>query len=195
MSVTADIISTQQPGTRALLLRAARAAGIGSLAGALAGVVWGVLARGAMRIIALAMYHYPSFSLEGTLMIVVLGVITGSIVGVIYAGLRWMLPWRRAWKGLTLCIALLLTLGALLYGGPLVQEGSRAVRPLATALFAASLVIWGALIELLYQPLDRRLLNGRQGRAAAIASAILLALPPLLAVAMFSAQALGVFEE
>lgn len=176
------------------LMRAARAIGVGSLAGALSGLAWGALARLAMRLIAREMGQLPSFSLGGTLIILVLGIIVGSIIGAVYAGLRPLLPRRRVWKGVALGLVVLGTLGIQLYNGPLVEEGSPEVRALAVALFGGSLLIWGGLIEALYQPLDRRLLPGGQGRLAALASGVALALPLLFAAALVAAQLLGVFE-
>lgn len=195
MSASTDIMASNRPTARVLLLRYARAVGIGSLAGALSGIVWGVLARIAMRLIAQAMQHRPSFSLEGTLGILIIGAMLGGMIGVIYAGLRRILPWGRIWKALILGVALLLTIGMLLYAGPLVQEGRPEVVPLAMALFGGSLLIWGGLIEALYQPLDRRLLNGTQGRIASIITGIVMALPPLLFVAVLTAEQLGLMEE
>lgn len=186
---------SQPIGIRALLRSGARAAGVGSLAGALSGIAWGLLARGAMRLIAREMRRLPSFSIAGTLLIISLGVVIGTLIGIAYAGLRPLVPGGRVWKGLALGVALLLTIGVLLYLGPLVQEGNPQVAALATGLFAASLLAWGALLEALYQPLDRRLLRPSRTRARSIIDTALLALPALFSAAILAAAQLGSFEE
>lgn len=195
MSVTSEAPAIEMRSARTRLLRAVRSAAVGSLAGALSGIVWALLARGAMRLIARAMRRLPSFSLEGTLLIVMLGFILGTAIGIVYAGLRRLLPWGRAWKALAAGVALLATIGVLLALGPLLQEGNPQVAGLAAVLFGASLLVWGGLLEALYQPLDRRLLAGSHGRAMSIAGGIALALPTLLSAAALAAAQAGLLEE
>jgi hypothetical protein len=190
----ASTLAVAQPTARELVTRAARAIGIGSLAGALAGLLWGAMARGAMRLIAREMRQFPSFSWQGTLMILVMGLILGCLAGIVYAGVRRMLPWRRWWRGLTMGVILVLTLGALIYAGPLVEEGNPQVKTLATLLFGTSLLIWGVLIELFYQPLDRRLLHGSHSPLVTQFMQIGLALVPICSIGLLVAGQMGVFE-
>ena len=65
---------------------------LGVLAGMLGGVVAGVGARIAMRVVALIASGVGSFSLGGTLAILLFGVIVGMPFGALFVGVRRWLP-------------------------------------------------------------------------------------------------------
>ena len=73
---------------------------LGLLAGMLGGVVAGVGARIAMRVVALIASGVGSFSLGGTLAILLFGVIVGMPFGALFVGVRRWLPGAAMWKGL-----------------------------------------------------------------------------------------------
>lgn len=160
-----------------------RASGIVLLAGMVGGVVWGVGARAAMRVVALAAGHRPDFSWAGTLGILLLGAFCGILVSLPYLAVRRVIPggWRRRALGYGL-LALLL-LAAPVYLSPQFQEESRFTGQLglAIALFAPLLVVFGATVAGAYEALDRRLLRAGQGRAATVLGVTLLLLPVLFA--------------
>ncbi len=155
-----------------------RQAGIGVLAGLLGGVVWGVLARIAMRIMALAAGQYPEFSIAGSLGIVAVGAIVGALLGLLYTPARRFLPrapFRRVLAG---GIFALLIWGLPFYLGPFLEEGDPSLAWLALIMFEGILVILGVCMELSFASLDRRLPAVRQPRSlisslAALASPII----------------------
>jgi hypothetical protein len=158
-----------------------RAGGIALLSGLVGGLVWGIGARAAMRVVALAVGQRPEFSWEGTFMIVAATAFAGAVTG-----LGYLLPqqWvRGGWfrKGLILGGLVLLIHGYLLYQSPpfqseLAQLGHDAL-PITVALFAPLLINYGIIVAATYTWLDRRLLLVRHGRLATWFGITLLLLP------------------
>jgi hypothetical protein len=86
---------------------------LGVLVGALGGVAAGVGARIAMRIVALIATGSGSFSVEGTLAILVLGAMLGVPLGLLFVGVRRWLPGKPWLKGLIFGVV-----GALVFVAP-----------------------------------------------------------------------------
>ncbi len=172
-----------RPRGGVLLLRAARVAGTGATAGMLAGLVWGIGARGAMRVMALAAHQHPEFSLAGTVMILVVGLILGMPLGLLYSAARPKLPPAR-WARASIAGALtLMILGYPFYAGPLREEAVLRHQWLALLMFFGLLVLLGVLIEVAYVPIERRVAAGTRRVAVAmvLASGTALAFSPVLA--------------
>ncbi len=161
-----------------------RASGIVLLAGMIGGVVWGVGARAAMRVVALAAGHRPDFSWGGTLGIVLLGAFCGVLVSLPYLAVRRVVPggWRR--RALAYGLLALLLLAAPVYLSPPFQQESKSTGQLglAIALFAPLLSVFGASVAGVYEALDRRLLRAGQNRAVTVLGVALLLLPVLYTV-------------
>lgn len=161
-----------------------RAAGIALLGGMAGGVVWGIGARAAMRVIALVAHQRPEFSWGGTLAILLLGAFGGIAVSLPYLAVRRFVPggWLR--RGLIFGVIALLALGYLVYQSPPFQDESAATGQLwlAIALFAPLLVIYGTVVAAVYEPLDRRLLRGQSGRLQSALAVALLLLPVIYEV-------------
>jgi hypothetical protein len=73
---------------------------IGLRAGAAAGVVLGLGARLAMRVVAVISNRAPEISVEGTLGILMIGILIGLVSGLIFMALRRYIPGRGLVKGL-----------------------------------------------------------------------------------------------
>jgi hypothetical protein len=161
------------------LYSALRVVGIVLLSGMLGGVVWGIGARGAMRVIALAAEHYPEFSWGGTLMILMLGACMGILISLPYLAVRRL--FRRGWlqRGLLYGLLVLLALGYLVYLSPPFQGevAETGELGLAIALFAPLLVIYGIVVAAVYEFLDQRILRTTQRHIVAALSIGLLILP------------------
>jgi len=149
-----------------------RKAGIGLLAGLIGGMVWGIGARIAMRIVALAAHKPTEFSLEGTALILLVGAFFGIPLGLLFAGVMTYLPGAGHRKGLSFGLLVLLIMAAPFYLGPLAAEAPLGLRFLGIAMFAALFVVCGTAVELAYQQLDRRLLTGAQRGLAAVFSCV-----------------------
>jgi hypothetical protein len=91
------------------VLPALHEATAGLLTGAAAGIVLGIGARLAMRMVAIATHFHPSASVEGTLGIILLGIIIGAAAGLIFAPLRHYLP-SSQWCGPLYGVAVMLLL-------------------------------------------------------------------------------------
>lgn len=111
----------------------------GALGGALlVGVLAGLLARAAMRVVALATAVEPHLSVTGTTMIVVV-----FVLGALLAAVGAMLPVRLGWRLLVAAPGVLLVL--LGVAGPGVSEVTTALTAPATATGADLLVVGAAL--------------------------------------------------
>ena len=106
---------------------------VGLVAGALVGGIGGRLA---MRLVVVIGGLEPSFSIEGTVGIMVIAAIFGLIVGLIYGVVRPFIPVRGLWKGLAfgLVLAALISLPFFLAPGGELNLVSPAV---GAALFGA----------------------------------------------------------
>ena len=72
----------------------------GISAGFLSGLVLGIGLRLAMRLVALAAGREPLFTLGGTLMIIMVGVVFGAIFGLLFAAMRQWFPGTTLAKGI-----------------------------------------------------------------------------------------------
>ena len=159
-----------RPRGGVLLLRAARVAGTGADSRACwPAWVWGIGARGAMRVMALAAHQHPEFSLAGTVMILVVGLILGMPLGLLYSAARpKKLPPAR-WARASIAGALtLIILGYPFYAGPLREEAVLRHQWLALLMFFGLLVLLGVLVEVAYVPIERRVAAGTRRVAVAM---------------------------
>jgi hypothetical protein len=134
------------PGHYALKL------GIGLAAGAVGGVVAGLGARLAMRGVALAAGLETSFTLGGTLVIVIFGLMLGTPFGVGFMALRSLLPGAGAWKGLVYGLLLFVVFlappllfyreGEALLASPLIGVSLFAPLPLAYGITVAGAALF-----------------------------------------------------
>lgn len=161
--------------------------GIGLAVGAIAGmVIGGGGARVAMRVVALLGEGQPSFTLGGTMLIVIMGAVLGAVGGLGFALLRWALRLGRESSPLNNIVA-----GAA-YGGALavlvalpfflapVGELSLATPLVGAALFSWIPLAYGLVLGVAAPLLERRI-NAAQrtvglGWLAAFGLALVLAL-------------------
>jgi hypothetical protein len=151
-------------------MRYIRAAGIGACAGLAAGLFWAVLARLAMRIMALLAGRTPEFSLEGTLLILLVGAFIGIPAGLLFVAIRRFLPGTARTKALGFGLLVLLVLGYPFYVGPLRGEAVLGHETLAFVMFEGLLLVFGVAMAALAMWLDRRVpaAKGRLSRAFAV---------------------------
>ncbi len=124
--------------------------------GALAGVVvGGVIARLSMRVVALLLGTSGSFSLEGTVGILIIGGVFGVIFGALYPLLRPIFPMARLWQG-----AVYGALWSLLVAIPFFNpEGELAlISPwIGAALFVPIPILQGVGTAWLYAQVEQRM--------------------------------------
>ncbi|MGI8424727.1 MAG: hypothetical protein ACR2NO_11575 [Chloroflexota bacterium] len=133
-----------------------RATTVGLLSGALAGLLVGVGARIAMRLIALAGSQPPVLNIGGTLTVLVTGIAYGIAGGVIYGAVRERLPGTGASKGLAFGLLVLLLFGPVYFLAD--QVGELHVAPLVDiATFSLLFVLGGVIIGVAAESLERRL--------------------------------------
>ncbi len=133
-----------------------RTAGLWLLLAASAGVVLGVAARIAMRLIALQAGVSSGFSLGGSVEVVLLGAVLGTPVALAFWACRlyWRLP---AWSGVLLALGLFAILA--LWPTPAARGALAATTdaPVVTAvIFAAAFLAYGVVLELLWRLLPSR---------------------------------------
>jgi len=131
-----------------------RAGAIGLLSGLIGGVMWGVGARIAMRIVALAAHQRPEFSIGGTMGILVIGAIFGTPLGLLFASIRRYVPCSTPRAGLLFGGLVLLLVSVPFYLGPLSDESSAGGRILAVALFGSLFVGFGMVVASAHQWLE-----------------------------------------
>lgn len=111
--------------------------GAGVIAGtALGAVILGVGGRAGMRVIAIAQGQAPSFSLEGSIVVVLLGAAAGAVVGVLFLLSRVASPRRRPLR-----VALFWVLVA-----AFVFRGLDPITTLNVAVFAPLFLLHGTLL-------------------------------------------------
>src|SRR6266545_6462477 len=93
----------------------------GAICGLAAGMVTGVGARAAMRMVADGVPDpirtLPSFTPEGTIAIIVFAGLAGAPFGVLFAAVRDALPRPRRARGLLFGVAMLVAVGPLFFSG------------------------------------------------------------------------------
>ena len=125
----------------------------GVAAGAVAGVVWGIGARAAMRAVALADGEPAEFTVGGTLFILIVGAVLGALLGLVFASVRCWLPDTGLGKGGAFggtLLALMLVLLALVGEVDAGRSGLVGV-----ALFGALFIVYGLVLEATMQQLRR----------------------------------------
>jgi hypothetical protein len=120
-----------------------------------AGAVLGIAARAAMRIVAWQSGVHASFSLDGSVEIVVFGIMLGAPIALLYWAFRRRvaLPW---WTGVAAALVLFAILA--LWPTPSARSAlaSTPDAPLATAaIFAAVFVVYGVTLEAFWRRLQQ----------------------------------------
>jgi len=111
---------------------------IGLLAGLIAGVLNAVVARVLMRVIALLAFGHGSFSVGGTGVIFMFGVLVGPLFGLIYRSTLYKMRAPELVKGLLFGLILVITLQVPgLFIAPEFAAELMAFGPLGFAVFAA----------------------------------------------------------
>jgi len=123
----------------------------------LLGVATGALFLGAggrlvMRLVALATGRFPTFSVRGTLTVVLSGAVAGAVGGLILFVLARLLPKRPWLRGLTF--------SAVCY--VIALPGLRPPQPLVFALFAAAFLAYGLTLAVLWSRLVERPASGHR---------------------------------
>jgi uncharacterized membrane protein YbaN (DUF454 family) len=141
----------------------------GALAGALAGLIWGLGGGVILRFVTNIAQQPPQAGLQRMLMMLIGAVVLGALTGLIYAGIRRILPRNKWAHGITfgllilLILLILLTLGTMLYLTPTMQtEIARfglAWRGLILALFILNFVAYGLITGLAFGRLARQPLS------------------------------------
>ena len=110
---------------------------LGVLAGAGGGLITGLGARVAMRIVADSIGQYPALTLDGTLNIMVLGIVFGLFPGVLYGVVKPVMPGGVLAHGLFLGLSLFAVVGLPLLIPPAEGELALAPEQLGKRLFGA----------------------------------------------------------
>jgi hypothetical protein len=122
----------------------------GLVAGLVAGLFLGIAGRIVMRILALAGNMIPTFTIEASLGVLLIGVIIGLISGLVYAVLAAFLPPFRGQGvvyGLLIMGVLLLLMPDLIQGELANAENGQRVLRLAAGLYAVVFAGFGAIVE------------------------------------------------
>jgi hypothetical protein len=122
----------------------------GLVAGVVAGLFLGIMGRVVMRILALAGNMIPTFTIEASLGVLLIGVIIGLVSGLIYAVLAAFLPPFRGQGvvyGLIIMGVLLLLLPDLIQGELANAENGQQVLRLAAGLYAVVFSAFGAILQ------------------------------------------------
>jgi hypothetical protein len=111
----------------------------GLAAGAILGLVFlGVGARTGMRLIAMSAGQAPTFTVEGSIAVSLLGALTGALVATVFLIVRTVFPtsrWLRVALFWTICAALVL-------------RGLRPVTVLNAGIFVPLFIVHGALLHM-----------------------------------------------
>ncbi len=175
-------------------MRYIRAAGIGACAGLVAGLLWGIGLRLAMRIMALLAGQSPEFSLGGTLIILLVGVFIGIPAGLIFVAIRKYLPGSGAWKSLMFGLLVLLVLGYPFYVGPLRGEAVPGYEILAFVMFEGLLVVFGMAVAVVAGRLETYLPATARNRFSTALSVGTLAVPCSVEALIVALMILNPFE-
>ena len=171
------ILALTIPSLTVFAVRARRAgsyrpfveAGIGVAAGIVAGVLWGIGARIAMRAVALADGGHTEFTIGGTLLILFVGGLFGIPLGLLFAAVRRWLPGSGLRKGLSFgggLLALLVVPFALLGASDIGGDVLDAPVLIGTGMFASLFVAYGLTVAAAMERLERQVSIERSERAA-----------------------------
>ena len=117
--------------------------GVGALAGMISGLLAGIGARIAMRIVAVASESPVEFTVEGTVGILIIGVLISVFPGILYALVSGYLPGPWAIHGLLFGLALLVMIGLRFLFGIEGSELARGPLDLGRGLFAGLFLAYG----------------------------------------------------
>jgi hypothetical protein len=122
----------------------AQSAGVGVLAGIVAGLIVGAGSRLAMRAVMLVVAGTPAeFTIAGTLGILVIVARASIFPGILYALTRRFLPWPEAARGLLFGLAMLFVIGLpFSYGALSNGELSRGPLDFERGLFAVLFLLY-----------------------------------------------------
>jgi hypothetical protein len=144
----------------------------GAICGIAAGIVSGIGARAAMRMVADGVpdpiRQLPSITLEGTAAIIVVAALAGAPLGALFAWSRDALPGPRRARGLLFGVAMLVTIGPLFFEGAREEFITRERMVLFSFLFP----LFGVAAGLVFEPslrLARRLPIAAQAVLALVA--------------------------
>ncbi len=149
-------------------MRYIRTAGIGACAGLGAGLLWGLGARVAMRFMAMIAERPTEFSVEGSLLILLIGAFIGIPAGLLFVAIRRYLPGTGRWKALSFGLVALLILGYPFYVGPLRGEAVLGHETLAFVMFEGLLVLFGMEVAIAAAWLERIVPAARSRLATAV---------------------------
>ena len=136
-----------------------RLGAISLLAGAFVGVVGGVCSRLAMRAVAIAGGVPPVLTGEGTLLVLIVGVLHGVTAAILFLAMRAHLRGAGATQGLAFGLVVLLAFGPAFFIAD--QAGELGVSaPVGVVLFSLLFVIGAALVGWSVQSVERRLISG-----------------------------------
>jgi hypothetical protein len=139
----------------------------GAICGIAAGIVTGIGARFAMRMVADGVPdrigQNPSFTAEGTATIIFLGALAGAPFGALFAAIYDALPRPRRARGVLFGVAMLVTIGPLFFTGTPDEFISRE----RMVLFAFLFPLFGTAAGLLLEP-SLRLAQRLPGAAQAV---------------------------
>ena len=172
-------------------MRYIRAAGIGACAGVAGGILWGILARVAMRVMALVAGRPTEISAEGTLLIILVGVFLGIPSGLVFVAIRRWLPHGLFLRACVFGLVVVSVLGYPFYVGPLRDEGILGHAYLAFFMFEGLLVLFGMAVAVVAAWLERRVPLPAQTRYASAIGVSTLAIPCGLAAAILALMSLG----
>jgi hypothetical protein len=145
----------------------------GAICGIAAGIVTGIGARVAMRMVADGVpdpiRSLPMFTAEGTATIVVLGALAGAPFGALFALANEALPGPHRARGSLFGVAMLLTIGPLFFTG----ARDEFITYERMALFAFLFPLFGIAAGLLFEP-SLRLARRLPGAAHAVLALIAL---------------------
>ena len=156
-----------------------RRGGVGVLSGIVGGLVTGIGARIAMRIVADAIGKFPEFTVEGTLLIIILGMVIGIAFGLVFVAVKRFVPGAGLVRGLIFGGLLLIVFGLPTLLPPARGELALAPGLLGKYLFGSLFVVCGTVIALVERWIDRVMPTPRVGWVSVVGYGALLALGAL----------------
>ncbi|GAC1409906.1 MAG: hypothetical protein NVSMB49_29040 [Ktedonobacteraceae bacterium] len=132
-----------------------RLASLGILSGLLVGVLMGIAARIAMRLVALVVDQGLEFTVAGTLGIMVVVSVASVLLSLIFVAVRRYLPGAGLLKGLAFSGLVFLFIGLPFLVGLLGPPDEVSVGPplLGRSFFGALFLIYGLLVEMIFEQL------------------------------------------